>query len=464
MPINSYDDYPITWRPDKTKLTRPIYQSLIQQLEEDILTNKLQKNTQLPSQRELADYLDINFTTVGQAYKYGIEKGLLYTNIGSGTFVSPNAFTSITISTNHVAEHVIDFGLVSSFEECNHFVVPFIHSVSNNPNVVGLLNYREPMGTNFQLKTAVEWLQTQGVRTTIQQTAIISGVQNGLAITLAALFTPRDRIAVDRYTYSNFIELAHLYHLEIVPIDFDQEGMIPELLLQECRKKKIKGLYLMPSCNNPVGFQLSFNRREELKKIILKEQLLVIEDDIHSFLTTYFQKKVLPPFQQLLPNQTVYLSGMTKFICSGLRVAYLVFPEHLRKKIEQAIFNINVKTSGLDAEIITQVLRSSETVQKIRMTKFARTKEANKRFDTYFDLPRPSNPYPFYRNIPISPEISPSVVEKNFLEKGIRLYHSNRFTSQQQPDPFIRIALSSNHLEILEKGLRIIKEEIKNYQ
>ena len=65
----------------QTKLKRPYYRSLIQQLEQDILKNKLQKNTQLPSQRELADYLDLNFTTVGKAYKYGIEKGLLYTNI-----------------------------------------------------------------------------------------------------------------------------------------------------------------------------------------------------------------------------------------------------------------------------------------------------------------------------------------------------------------------------------------------
>ena len=102
MPINSYDDYPLTWRPDKQKLKRPYYRSLIQQLEQDILKNKLQKNTQLPSQRELADYLDLNFTTVGKAYKYGIEKGLLYTNIGSGTFISPNVFESITISTNEV--------------------------------------------------------------------------------------------------------------------------------------------------------------------------------------------------------------------------------------------------------------------------------------------------------------------------------------------------------------------------
>ena len=123
MPINSYDNYPLTWRPDKQKLKRPYYRSLIQQLEQDILKNKLQKNTQLPSQRELADYLDLNFTTVGKAYKYGIEKGLLYTNIGSGTFISPNVFESITISTNEVTEHIIDFGLVSSFEECNKFVV-----------------------------------------------------------------------------------------------------------------------------------------------------------------------------------------------------------------------------------------------------------------------------------------------------------------------------------------------------
>src|SRR5699024_811709 len=144
-----------------------------------------------------------------------------------------------------------------------------------------------PMGTNFQLKTAVEWLQTQGVQTTIHHTAIVSGVQNGLAVTLAAFFSPGDRIAIDRYTYSNFIELAHLYHLEVVPIDFDQEGMKPELLLQECHKKKIKGIYLMPSCNNPIGFQLSLQRRNELKAIISKEKLLVIEDDIHSFLTTH---------------------------------------------------------------------------------------------------------------------------------------------------------------------------------
>ena len=112
------------------------------------------KNVKLPSQRELADYLDLNFTTIGQAYKHAMEKGLLYTNIGSGTFVSPNAFHSITISTNQVADHLIDLGLVSSFDMCNQRILPFIESVSKNAALNSLLNYRDPLGTHFQRATA----------------------------------------------------------------------------------------------------------------------------------------------------------------------------------------------------------------------------------------------------------------------------------------------------------------------
>lgn len=166
---------------------------------------------------------------------------------------------------------------------CNQRILPFIESVSKNAALNSLLNYRDPLGTHFQRATAAEWLQTQGVRTNAEEVAIVSGVQNGLAVTLAAAFSPGQRIAVDRYTYSNFIELAQLYHLEIVPIGYDSEGMDPEHLLQECKKKKIHGIFLMPACNNPIGFQMSSARRMTLAEIIQQEHLWVIEDDIHSF-------------------------------------------------------------------------------------------------------------------------------------------------------------------------------------
>ena len=86
-------------------------------------------------------------------------------------------------------------------------------------------------------------VKTQGVIPSLESLSIVSGVQNGLAITLSAL-SPGDRIATDRYTYANFIELAQLYHLEIVPIDFDEQGMRPDILIQECRKRRFMVSFL----------------------------------------------------------------------------------------------------------------------------------------------------------------------------------------------------------------------------
>lgn len=455
MPVNPFDNYPLSWQPDKSKLTRPIYKSLIQQLEDDILSGILPKNSRLPSQRELADYLDINFTTVGQAYKYGIEQGLLYTAIGSGTFVSQNAFSSITISNDKVQPHLIDFGLVSSFEELNHLVVPHLAEVTRNKNLAGYLNYKTPLGTRHQLNIARRWLMTQGVFVAPESIATVSGVQNGLALTLMALFTPGQRIAIDRYTYSNFIELATLLNLELVLIDYDEDGMKPDILAAECKKKQIHGVFLMPSCNNPIGFQMSLARRHELVDVIQREKLWVIEDDIHAFITTYFQGTPLPPFQALIPEQTIYLAGMTKFICSGVRVAYLVFPERARSAIKLALFNVNVKTSGIDAALVTRIL-ACPAADDILAKKFALTKQANELFDYYFDLPRPSNPYPFYRTVPVDPKLEQKDIEHDLLEHGVRVYHSNRFTTQQQDDAFIRLALSSNTLEVLAAGLKIV--------
>ena len=464
MPINKYSEDSLTWHPDKTRLARPIYKSLVKLLKEDISSGKLPKDTKLPSQRELADFLDLNFTTVGQAYRYAIKKGLLYTNIGRGTYTSPNAYEASTISTNDIGEEIIDFGLVSSFDQCNSLIIPFIQSVAKKTDLIDLLNYRNPKGTPEQLKTAARWLDTQGVIASTQNIAIVSGVQNGLAIVLAALFSPGDRIAVDRFTYSNFIELAHLYHLEIVPIDYDDQGMCTDKLELECLKKKIHGIFLMPSCNNPMGFQVTFERRIQLSKIIKKEGLIVIEDDSFSFLTTYFQKDIIPPFQQLIPEQTIYLAGVTKYIGSGLRVAFLSYPPKLAKSLEKAIFNINVKTSGLDAEIVNQVLQSS-TAQRLLEEKFKFTKRANEIFDEVFkeiNPTRPSNYYPLFRTLPLKKNLikdKQNKIEGYLLKRGIRVYHSKRFSTQTQPDSFIRISLSSNSLEDLKRGLEIIEKE-----
>lgn len=41
MPVNSFEDYPLTWKPSKALLKFPMYISLSELLEQDILSGRL---------------------------------------------------------------------------------------------------------------------------------------------------------------------------------------------------------------------------------------------------------------------------------------------------------------------------------------------------------------------------------------------------------------------------------------
>ena len=69
MSINSFDNYYMSWRPELRRDGAPLYLSLAEQLERDIASGMLLPGTKLPPQRELADFLGINLSTISRAFK-----------------------------------------------------------------------------------------------------------------------------------------------------------------------------------------------------------------------------------------------------------------------------------------------------------------------------------------------------------------------------------------------------------
>ena len=69
MPVNSFDNYPMSWRPQLKKDKGSIHKELTDLLRKDINEGVLLPGTKLPPQRELADFLDINVSTVSRAFK-----------------------------------------------------------------------------------------------------------------------------------------------------------------------------------------------------------------------------------------------------------------------------------------------------------------------------------------------------------------------------------------------------------
>lgn len=463
MPVNSFENYPMSWKPDKSILKRPFYLSIAQALEHDIAKGLLAPGTKLPPQRELADFLDINFTTITRSYKICELKGLIYAVTGSGTFVSPNATRSITISADKFSGTCIDLGFVASFEQCNCMILETINKVTEKRYLEQLLNYNDPTGIPHQKMAGLNWMESFGIHADTENVAIVSGAQNALAITLSALFEPGNRIAVDFYTYSNFIELSKMFHIQLIPIPGDINGMLPDELENQCRLNDIQGIFLMPSCCNPTTIMISDARKKELAKVIKKFKLIVIEDDIHAFLTAGIVADYKQPMFQLLPKQTIYICGTSKSICSGLRVAYMVFGDIFKEKILKAIFNINVKTSSLDGEIITELILSGKA-NEIIAEKKKLAQSANEIFTEYFpQTSQIGNLLSFYRWLPILENKNGHQLEADLLQKGIRVFHSDRFLcGANKPEHFLRISLASvSSMEELKTGLEILKSQLK---
>ena len=338
MPVNSFENYPMSWKPQKADLEKPYYLSIAASLERDILSGVLPENTKLPPQRELADFLDLNLSTITRAYKLCELKGLLYAVTGKGTFVSPGISAQDTFLDKN--SPVIEMGMIKPFYECNGSILGAAGKVMSNPDNICLLEYSNPFGTGRQVKAARKWLHHFGIDAPKENILLSAGAQNALSIVLISLFKAGDKIAVDAFTYTNFKGLANFLHIQLISIESDRCGMSPNSLLQACRNTEIKGIYLMPTCSNPTSIFMPAARRREIADIVRQFHLLLIEDDIYSFLAPNGVKS----FFSILPEQTVHICSISKSLCAGLRVAFLAFPAKYKEALVAGMLNINLKT------------------------------------------------------------------------------------------------------------------------
>lgn len=454
MPINSFDNYPMNWKPKKELLQYPYYRSLADQLELDIKNGNLTENTKLPPQRELADYLDINFTTVTKAYKLCEEKGMIYAIVGKGTFVSPHIGVRTTVVSPKDSN--IELGMVLPFDEDNHMVRKLAQEILSTNLADQYFDYSFPHGSPFQKRMIIEWFSTFGCEADADHILITAGSQNALSIALASLFSAGDKIAADCYTYPNFIGLANMLKIKLVAISSDSFGMNPQELEKACRTADIKGVYLMPSCSNPTNLCMDKIRRKEIATVIREQNLIAVEDDSYAFLAEGYNT----PIVTLAKEQTIYINGFSKHASAGLRVAAISFPDKFKTILDQGFYNLNLKTSSLNMEIAARLVQTGLS-KDILQNKKERSLIRNQHYREIMGaFPHPIHPYSFFQWMPIPQNCTGKAFETMMSAQGVRVYGSERFSlGETQNMHFIRITTSSpQSIEELRTGLNLIKE------
>lgn len=352
MPVNSFDDYPMSWKPDLKSHESPKYKVLAQILENDIKEKRLLPGTKLPPQRELADYLDINLSTVSRAFKICEQKGLISAAVGSGTFVASDSAAGTILLGNHGDNPLIEMGAILPGIEMNHYLAEFIQKMSLEPDFSKYLQYGMPNGTSFQREAAVNWLKKANYHVNSDEIMLANGGQNAITASMASLFQPGDRIGTDPVIYPGVKTAAQMLGIQLIPIQQEGNEITEEGLLYACKTEKIKGLYLIPDYHNPTTHTMSLDKRMKIAKIAEQYKLIILEDAINTFL----YEKPLPPIASFAPDNTVYFCSLSKVIAPGLRLSYITAPLEYRKRLAAALYNTNISVSYLMAEIAARLI------------------------------------------------------------------------------------------------------------
>jgi len=446
-----------TWRPRLKKDGTPVYLSIAEALEADIKASVLKAGDRLPPQRDLADFLHVNLTTVTKALKICERKGLISATVGRGTFIASDSGSAEPSAAPEGESNgeLIELGKLHPFCAPSELVAESIGRLAQNNRIGSYLEYDEPKWGKSHCETGVEWLKRFNIHANADDIVIASGAQNALAVTLLSLFQAGDKIGTDSLTYMGFKNLATLFGIRLIPIGAKGNCMSAEALGRACTAEGLKGLYIMPECHNPTTATLPLPLRQKIAQVVRKNQLVLIEDDTYSFL----ENTALPPVSNFVPEQSIAIGSTSKSLWPGLRVAFMTVAPQFRDRIDRGIYSVNLNTSHFNVEIVADLMETGMADQLLstkRQEAEARNVIVDERLEGFTVH---GNKRDYFRWLVLPAGWTGKEFELCAKVSGVQLFCAERFAVGSSPVPAaMRIATASarSRRELIQ-GLTIVK-------
>ena len=294
------------------------YKQLVDALAAEIRAGRLPPGTRLPTHRRLAAQEGLALVTATRVYAELEAMGLVSGETGRGTFVRETALPrGLGIDQHAAASGMVDLNFnYPSLPGQAELLRDGLRQLAASGDLEALLRYQPHGGRQHERATVARHLAARGLALSADQVMIVNGAQQGLATTVMALLQPGDVVATDALTYPGFKVLAEAHRLELAPIPVAGQGPDLDALERLCKRRRVRAVYAMPTLHNPLGWVMSASRRRRLVAIARRHGLLIIEDAAYAFLA----EDPPAPLAALAPESTVYDSGLSKSVATGLRV------------------------------------------------------------------------------------------------------------------------------------------------
>lgn len=165
---------------------------------------------------------------------------------------------------------------------------------------------------------------------------ITTGSQQALDLMAELFIDAGDVVLAESPSYVGALGCFRARQADVIHVDMDENGIIPEALEETIRRLKsagraIKFLYTIPNFQNPAGVTLSLERRPLIAEICMREHVLILEDNPYGLLG--FDSDPLPALHSWSPEGVVYLGSVSKMFAPGMRIGWALAPHAIRAKL-----------------------------------------------------------------------------------------------------------------------------------
>lgn len=179
---------------------------------------------------------------------------------------------------------------------------------------------------------------------------ITNGCQEALSLALQTVAQAGDVIAIESPSFYGLLQVIESLGMKALEIPTDpQTGMSIAALELALEQWPVKACVLSPNFSNPLGSLLTEPHKQQLLALAQRYQLPLIEDDIYGDLgfNGVRPSSLHSVAQQVGYEQVIYCSSFSKTIAQGLRIGWMVLPEHYYARAEYLKYVSNLAAPTL---------------------------------------------------------------------------------------------------------------------
>ena len=148
-----------------------------------------------------------------------------------------------------------------------------------------------------------------------------TGAQQAIDVVARALLEPGDVAVVESPTFTGSLLSLRSTGARVIGVPVDSEGLDVEALEQVLSRHEVRLCALQTACQNPMGVDLSPERRERLAELALERNLFVLEDRVYADLR--YEGSSGPSLRGAAPGHVIQVNSLSKVVGGGLRIGWI---------------------------------------------------------------------------------------------------------------------------------------------